>query len=325
MTRNAAITTAMLVTAVVWACASGRQEKTERAAIEEGIMANGVVVETLIVDLERAALEQFGRGHIDGPLAQCDQAISYFDPFVERRIDDRTTLAAHYEEARGKPQYDSCDLRDVRVQAFDSTAILTYVLATADSSDPHSEPARWKVTTVYHRSDDRWRVVHSHFALFADSSARDFEFTTPPADLGRLEGALLGELLSLEDAAMERWRRGDPWGFWELSAPRVSYFDPETDGRVDGTDGLRRLYAAVEGKIHYGVSEYIAPRVQAFGDVAVLSYHYRSADVREDGSVSSGTRWNTTEVFARFDGRWRIVHTHWSYARAGSAGLAPSS
>jgi ketosteroid isomerase-like protein len=325
MTRCAAIITTMLATAAVCACADRPHEQTERQLPEEAAMGNDSAVETSIVDLERAALEQYGRGDVEGPLALCDQAVSYFDPFVERRIDDRTTLAAHLKEARGKARYDHCELMNPRVQAFGDTAILTCVLGTADSSDPHSEPTRWKVTTVYHRSDDRWRVVHSHFALFADSSPRDFEFTTPPADLGRLEGALLGELLSLEDAAMERWRRGDPWGFWELSAPRVSYFDPETDGRVDGTDGLRRLYAAVEGKIHYGVSEYIAPRVQAFGDVAVLSYHYRSADVREDGSVSSGTRWNTTEVFARVDDRWRIVHTHWSYARAGSAELAPSS
>lgn len=288
-------------------------------------MGNDSTVETSIVDLERAALEQYGRGDIDGPLALCGREISYFDPFVERRIDGRTALAVHYEGTRGKARYDSCDLRDVRVQTFGDTAILTYVLATAGSPRPPSEPTRWKVTTVYHPSDDRWRVVHSHFALFADSSPRDFEFTAPPADLRRLEGTVLSELLGLEDTAMERWRRGDPWGFWELSAAEVSYFDPETEGRVDGSDSLRRLYAAVEGKIHYDVSEYVAPRVQVFGDVAVLSYHYRSAEIGEDGSASSGTRWNTTEVFARTDDQWRIVHTHWSYARAGISELAPSS
>jgi ketosteroid isomerase-like protein len=109
-----------------------------------------------------------------------------------------------------------------------------------------------------------------------------------------------------------------------LSAARVSYFDPDNDGRVDGADGLRRLYAAVEGKVHYDVSQYIAPRIQLFGEVAILTYQYRSAERHEDGSVSSDTRWNTTEVFARENGRWRIVHTHWSYARAGSPELAPS-
>jgi ketosteroid isomerase-like protein len=324
MTRFVVTTTAMLVSVAGCVCADRPDGQTERQLLE-GAMSSVSGADSPIIDLERAALEQFGRGEIDGVLDLCDQSISYFDPLVERRIDDRSVLAKHYEDARGTRQYDSFEIVDPRTQPFGDTEILTYVLAARGSPDGPPEPTRWKVTTVYHRIDDRWRVVHSHFALFADSCSRDFEFTTPPADLARLEDPLLFELLSLEDAAMERWRRGDPWGFWELSAPGVSYFDPETDGRVDGTDGMRRLYAAVEGKIRYDISEYIAPRVQTFGDVAVLSYQYRSADGREDGSITSGTRWNTTEVFARIDDRWRIVHTHWSYARAGSLDLSPSS
>ena len=324
MTRFAVITTAMLVTAAVWACADRTDEPMDGRLSQEVAVSDISDADTSIIDLERTALEQFGRGDIDGPLALCDDAISYFDPYVEQRIDDRTALAEQYEDARGTRQYEAFDLVDTRIQEFVHTAILTYVLATRGSPDSPSEPTRWKVTTVYHRFEHGWRVVHSHFARFAGSSPRDFEFTRSPADLGRIENALLGELLGLEDAAMERWRRGDPWGFWELSAPEVSYFDPETDGRIDGVDALRRLYAAVEGKIQYDVSEYVTPRVQEFGDVAVLTYQYRSAEKREDGSVSSDTRWNTTEVFARSDGRWRIVHTHWSYARAGSSELAPS-
>ncbi len=175
------------------------------------------------------------------------------------------------------------------------------------------------MTAVYHRFDDGWRVVHSHFALFAGTTARDFPVAGPPADLERLADPLPRELMGLEDAAMERWRRGDPWGFAELSAPSVTYFDPETCGRVDGLEALRTLYAGVEGKIRYDVSEYFDPRAQAFGDAAVLSYQYRSASRQPDGSAAPGTLWNTTEVFARLEGRWRIVHTHWSYARAGGA------
>jgi ketosteroid isomerase-like protein len=285
-------------------------------------MGTESAVATSIIDLERTALERFGRGDIEGPLAVCDDDISYFDPFVARRIDGRSTLASHYEAARGEVQYDSFELEHPRVQAFEDTAILSYVLATTGPPGATDAPSRWKVTTVYHRSNDRWRVVHSHFALFAGSSPRDVEFTSPPADLGRLEGRLLRELLGLEDAASAPWRRGDPWGFWELSAPQISYFDPETDGRVDGAEGLRRVYAAGEGTVLYDVSESVAARVAVFGDVAVLSYQYRSAATLDDGSVGSTTRWNTTEVFARIDGLWRLVHTHWSYALAGLGEVA---
>ena len=26
-------------------------------------------------------------------------------------------------------------------------------------------------------------------------------------------------------------------------------------------------------------------------------------------------RWNSTEVFARIDGRWKIIHSHWSFIK----------
>jgi hypothetical protein len=319
MTRFATIVTAVLAAASVSGCADQRHDRTGRLPGEEDTMGNTSAVGSSIIDLERAALEQFGRGDIDGPLALCHGEISYFDPNVNRRIDDRAALANLYEGARGTQQYDHIEMVDPRVQEFEDTAILTYVLLTSGSPTTPPGPDRWKVTAVYRRFDDRWLVVHTHFAIFADTTSRDFEFVTRPVDLGRIEDATLRELLVLEDRAMERWRRGDPWGFLELSATDVSYFDPETDGRLDGSDALRRLYAEVEGKIHYDVSQYIVPRVQPFGDVSVLSYHYRSADLQPDGTAGAGTLWNTTEVFARIDDQWRIVHTHWSYARAGQA------
>jgi len=27
------------------------------------------------------------------------------------------------------------------------------------------------------------------------------------------------------------------------------------------------------------------------------------------------TRWNATEVYRSIDGRWRIIHSHWSYVK----------
>ena len=33
-------------------------------------------------------------------------------------------------------------------------------------------------------------------------------------------------IIELERAALDRWGRGDPSGFLEISAPEVVYFDP---------------------------------------------------------------------------------------------------
>ena len=44
-------------------------------------------------------------------------------------------------------------------------------------------------------------------------------------------------IIGLERAALDRWGRGDPQGFFDLSAPDQTYFNPTGEKRVDG--GLR--------------------------------------------------------------------------------------
>jgi ketosteroid isomerase-like protein len=114
-------------------------------------------------------------------------------------------------------------------------------------------------------------------------------------------------ILALERAALERWGRGDPGGYEEISAPDVSYFDPFTETRLDGIDALRTWYDQVRGKIHIDRFEILDPRVQVTGDVAVLTFRFLSHG--SEGSM----HWNATEVYRQTEGRWRIIHTHWSF------------
>ena len=114
---------------------------------------------------------------------------------------------------------------------------------------------------------------------------------------------------------MERWRKGDPWGFIEISAPEATYFDTGTPQRLNGREALRAEYAQREGKIFYDVMDFIDPRVQVCGGLAVLAYRFLSTWLNPDGSVSHRMPWNCTEVFKRIDGQWRIIHTHWSFIR----------
>jgi hypothetical protein len=48
------------------------------------------------------------------------------------------------------------------------------------------------------------------------------------------------------------------------------------------------------------------------GDLAVLTFNYRGSTEKPDGTVQSFVPWDTTEVYARVDVRWKIIHTHWS-------------
>ena len=124
----------------------------------------------------------------------------------------------------------------------------------------------------------------------------------PPTDAGVAE-----HIIELERMALERWGRGDPGGFLEISATDVSYFDPFTERRLDGLPALRALYDEIRGKVRIDRSEIIEPRVQLAGDAAILTFRFESHG--SEGSV----HWNTTEVYRRTDAGWRIVHTHWAF------------
>jgi ketosteroid isomerase-like protein len=130
---------------------------------------------------------------------------------------------------------------------------------------------------------------------------------------------VLGELMRLEAAAMHRWDHGDVHGFLELSDPQVTYFDTGTPQRINGKVALAAEYQQRQGKIFYEVMDFIDPWVIHSGDMAVLFYRFLSTHLNPDGGVASRVAWNCSEVFARREVSWKIVHTHWSFIHGGMA------
>ena len=120
------------------------------------------------------------------------------------------------------------------------------------------------------------------------------------------------EVLRIERAALERWGRGDPDGFLEVTANDVTYFDPFLDRCIVGFEALASYYDNVRGKIWLDKFDIVDPRVQVFGDVAVLSYRFDSWT-----SDGSSHHWNATEVYRREPRGWVICHTHWALCAFG--------
>jgi ketosteroid isomerase-like protein len=116
-------------------------------------------------------------------------------------------------------------------------------------------------------------------------------------------------ILAVERAAFERWAKGDVYGFLEASDGDVSYFDPFLDARLDGLAALQVLYDRAQGKIHVDRWEMGDPRVVVSGDMGVLTFNFASY------IGDRIARWNTTEVYHRKNGQWKIVHTHWSLTK----------
>lgn len=121
------------------------------------------------------------------------------------------------------------------------------------------------------------------------------------------------QIRTLERAALDRWGKGDPDGYLEISAPDVTYFDPFVEHRIDGMAALTAWYDQVRGKIKVDRDEIIDLRVQLIGDAAILTYRFVSHG--SEGAM----RWNCTEVYQRLGDDWKIVHTHWSFTKATAA------
>jgi hypothetical protein len=115
-------------------------------------------------------------------------------------------------------------------------------------------------------------------------------------------------ILSMERTALDRWGKGDPSGYLEISSPDVVYFDPYLERRLDGLKALTEYYEKIRGQVRIDRDEMISPRVQVCGEAAVLTFNYVSY------TGKTQMRWNCTEVYQHRDGHWRIIQTHWSIA-----------
>jgi uncharacterized protein (TIGR02246 family) len=123
------------------------------------------------------------------------------------------------------------------------------------------------------------------------------------------------KIIALERGALDRWGKGDPQGFLEAYAPEVTYFDPGQEKRVDGLQAMKELLVPITGKIAIARYDMLNPQVQRHGDVAVLTYNLVNYRKQPDGSETVAARWNTTEAYRRIDGKWKIIHSHFSYVK----------
>ena len=59
------------------------------------------------------------------------------------------------------------------------------------------------------------------------------------------------------------------------------------------------------------VADLANAKVQVYGDTAILSYNYLGMVQSKDGKVKPQTG-KSTRVYAKIDGKWKLVHAHFS-------------
>jgi ketosteroid isomerase-like protein len=274
-------------------------------------------MEDTILSLEQAAMERWRNGDPWGFVEISAEDINYVDPGLTKPILGLDEYKAYMKQIEGQVHYQRSEFIDPNVVVVGEAAVLSYNYRSSVLS-PEGEVTSqtpWNSTEVYFRREGQWRIVHNHWSFLRHKLPESLEVPVPVELAPQKYEGVLGELMTVEKAAMERWRKGDPRGFIELYAPEITYFDTGTPQRLNGLEAMRAEYVQREGKIHYDVMEFIGPRVQVQGDMAVLTYRFFSTRLNPDGSIASRTPWNCSEVYARMAGKWRILHNHWSFIK----------
>ena len=114
-----------------------------------------------ILALERAALDRWGKGDPGGYLDINAPDVSYFDPFLEHRLDGLGALRSLYESIRGKIKVDHDEIINPRVQLIGDAAVLTMQYVSHGSEGV----MHWNCTEVYQRFGNDWKIVHSHWSF----------------------------------------------------------------------------------------------------------------------------------------------------------------
>lgn len=177
MTRpTAAIALAALMTAALGA---------DRAVAASAPTASDEEIAETIIAMEKAALDRWGNGDVDGFLEIIAADYTYFDPSLDQRIDGYDGIKKHYDRFRGRIKTDRYELIDPKVQVAGDMAVLTFNLKSYSKGPDGTEQQKnhWHSTEVYRRIDGQWKLISTHWS-FTRSRLRQLVETARQAAAG---------------------------------------------------------------------------------------------------------------------------------------------
>jgi ketosteroid isomerase-like protein len=203
-----------------------------------------------ILSLEKGAMERWRNGDPWGWAEISAEDVTYVEPGLTKPIIGLEEYKAYLKQFEGKVCYQGSEFIDSEVVVIGDTAVLSYNYRCSVRTPEGTIVSRtpWNSTEVYFRRNDQWRIVHTHWSYVKHKLPESVEVPLPIQLSKQGYEGVLGEIMALESAAMERWRKGDPWGFIGIYAPDVTYFDTGTPQRLNGLDALRAELAQRGGE-----------------------------------------------------------------------------
>jgi uncharacterized protein (TIGR02246 family) len=130
--------------------------------------ADADALTTTILSLERAAMDRWNVGDVEGCLELYAEDVTYFDPITDTRIDGWPAVAQYFRTLwAGKVRIPRYEIVEPQVVSDGNLAVLSYNLVNyahaPDGSEVLGMP--WNATQVYRQRGERWRVVHVHWSF----------------------------------------------------------------------------------------------------------------------------------------------------------------
>jgi ketosteroid isomerase-like protein len=134
-------------------------------------------------------------------------------------------------------------------------------------------------------------------------------FITKGTSAEASQQAITVQIIAREKASIEAWQRKDKAFFADFMSEDATYFAPlnpylETDPK---TNFLPKFEQYVE-QFKYIDHQMYNPRVQVYGDTAILTYN-GSSTISMGGQPISYTG-KMTSVYVKQGNTWRVVHAH---------------
>ena len=133
-------------------------------------------------------------------------------------------------------------------------------------------------------------------------AAQLFAQSTPPS----VEDEIIAITYAAWKAEMER----NSVETGKILADDYTEFNSDFSTRLDGkTVNLKYTEAFNLGSIKIIAAEMLNPKVQVYGDVAILSYNYAGIIQDHDGKITP-VKAKSTRVYVKMDGKWMLVHAN---------------
>jgi ketosteroid isomerase-like protein len=98
------------------------------------------------------------------------------------------------------------------------------------------------------------------------------------------------------------------------TAADYTEFNPDYPARIEGKELADRLAAAsISDGTKVLAADMVNPKVQVYGDTAILTYNFVGVGRDKDGKNSPGAA-KSTRVYTKIDGKWMLVHANFAPA-----------